>query len=287
MRYSAIVPSPFTFDVLPIAKRTVAVATLAAAWGSRRSNHLLKGFDPSARTYSRTVSVIAEIVTYKYLWGKPSFIAPTREASHCRETRWRTADEMPDPYLIFALTWLVGDVPAERLREQPVEAQFAALSERRQADGHSLVPGFRRRPVGAEQPVPPRQIKAEVAVGLARRDRMMHAVHVGRHHDQAQHAVEPGRHRHVAVVEQRGGVEHHLEHKDRDRRNAKSDHHRDLDQHGKQDFDRMKPHAGGHVDVEVGVMHAMQAPQQRHHMERDVLRVDREIEGEESQQRGE
>ena len=46
MRYSAIVPSPFTFDVLPIAKRTVAVATLAAAWGIEAVEPPPKGVRP-------------------------------------------------------------------------------------------------------------------------------------------------------------------------------------------------------------------------------------------------
>src|ERR1043165_5496932 len=39
--------------------------------------------------------------------------------------------------------------------------------------------GRGRGPISAEQPVPPGQVEAEVAVGLARRDRMMHQVHVG------------------------------------------------------------------------------------------------------------
>ena len=40
-------------------------------------------------------------------------------------------------------------------------------------------------PVGAEQPVPPRQIEAEIAVGLMAHDRMVHAMHVGRDHASA------------------------------------------------------------------------------------------------------
>ena len=40
----------------------------------------------------------------------------------------------------------------------------------------------------------------------------------------------------------------------------------------------MEAHAGGHVEVEVGVMHAVQPPQHRHGMEQHVLQVDGEVE---------
>ena len=53
---------------------------------------------------------------------------------------------------------------------------------------------------------------------------------------------------------------------------------RELDQHRQQDLDRMKARAGGHVEVEIGVMHPVQAPQQRHRVEHDVLQVDGKIE---------
>ena len=66
----------------------------------------------------------------------------------------------------------------------------ARIAELLDADGHALVAGRGLGAVGAEQPVPPRQIEAEIAVGLARHDRVVHAVHVGRHDDPAQHAVE-------------------------------------------------------------------------------------------------
>ena len=59
--------------------------------------------------------------------------------------------------------------------------------------------GSRLRPIGAEQVIPPGQVEAEIAVGLAYDDRMMHPVHIRRHNDPAQHSVEPGRHAHVAV----------------------------------------------------------------------------------------
>ena len=39
----------------------------------------------------------------------------------------------------------------------------------------------------------------------------------------------------------------------------------------------MKARPGGHVEIEVGVVHAVQAPQGRHGMKHDVLKIDGEI----------
>ena len=137
--------------------------------------------------------------------------------------------------------------------------------------------------VGAEQAIPPRQVEAEVAVGLARGDRVVHAVHVRRHHDPAQHAVEPGRHAHVAVVEHGGGVEQHLEGQHGDRWRAQRGDHAELDAHREQDLDRVEARARGHVELQVRVMHAVQPPQRGDRVEKHVLQVDGEIEGDHGQ----
>jgi rhodanese-related sulfurtransferase len=79
------------------------------------------------------------------------------------------------------------------------------------ADRHGLVACLRLSPIRAEQPVPPRDIEPEIAVRLARQNRMVDAVHVGRDDEPAQHAVESHRQADVAVVEHRVGVEQHLE----------------------------------------------------------------------------
>ena len=46
----------------------------------------------------------------------------------------------------------------------------------------------------------------------------------------------------------------------------------------KQDLDRVKAHARGHVEFQIGVMHAMQPPQRRHGMKQHMLQVDRKVE---------
>ena len=39
----------------------------------------------------------------------------------------------------------------------------------------------------------------------------------------------------------------------------------------------MEPGPSGHIEIEVGMMHAVQAPQRRHGMEHDVLQIDGKI----------
>ena len=46
----------------------------------------------------------------------------------------------------------------------------------------------------------------------------------------------------------------------------------------------MEAHTGRHVDVEIGVMHPMQSPQQRHFVKKHVLQIDRKIERKEAEQ---
>src|SRR5262249_5862272 len=86
-----------------------------------------------------------------------------------------------------------GNVVAERLRQQAIHAQLPWIAKDRQPHRHARVPRFRRRAISPEHAIPPRQIEAEVAVGLEAQDGMVHAVHVGRHNHKAQQAVEPRR----------------------------------------------------------------------------------------------
>ena len=82
-------------------------------------------------------------------------------------------------------------VIAERLRQHAVKALLAGIAELIDADGHADMAGLRLVAVGSEQAIPPGQVEAEVAVGLARLDRVVDPVHVRGHDDPAQNAVEP------------------------------------------------------------------------------------------------
>ena len=57
---------------------------------------------------------------------------------------------------------------AQRLNQHPVEPEVTARAELLDPDLHALVPLGGLSDVGAEQPVPPRQVEAVVRVGLAR-----------------------------------------------------------------------------------------------------------------------
>ncbi len=79
------------------------------------------------------------------------------------------------------------------------------------------------------------------------------------------------------MVEQGAGTEKELEHEDGERRSSERGDHPELQEHRKHDLEGMEPRARGHVHVQVGVMHAMQPPQNRHGMKEDVLEVNGEI----------
>ena len=65
----------------------------------------------------------------------------------------------------------------EGLNEQVVDVLVLFLAKLRDTDGHVLVAGLGLRTVRTTQVVPPRQAKAEVAVGLFSDDGMVHAMH--------------------------------------------------------------------------------------------------------------
>src|SRR5207248_665681 len=51
----------------------------------------------------------------------------------------------------------------------------------------------------------------------------------------------------------------------------------ELDQHGEEDFARMKPRTRGDVYIDVGMMHTVQAPENRYRVKQHMLQVDGEI----------
>ena len=132
------------------------------------------------------------------------------------------------------------------------------------AEHHALVAGRGLVAVGPEQPVPPRQVEAEVAVRFAPLDRVVHAVHLGRDDQPAQHAHRAGAAvRTLRVVEHRGCVQQHLEDEHADGMRAERDDHRELDGERQHDLERMEAHARRHVELEVRMVHAVQPPEPR------------------------
>src|SRR5262245_27843513 len=107
---------------------------------------------------------------------------------------------------------------------------------------------------------------------------MMDAMHVRRHDKPAQDPIDLRRHADVAVVEHRGRIEQDLEDQHGRRGCPECCDDGEFDRRRQQDLDRVKTHAGGHVELEVGMMHAMQPPQRGHGVKEDVLEIDREVE---------
>ena len=146
-------------------------------------------------------------------------------------------------------------------------------------DHHALVPQPRLIPVGAEDAVPPGQAEAEVAVGLVVLHRVMHAVHVRRHQQPAQHPVHPPGQAEIAVIEHGGGIENDLEQDHPGQRRPQQQDGGELDQHRQDDLDGMEARPGGHIVIQIGMMNAMEAPQQGHRVNHDMLQVDHQVHG--------
>ena len=138
----------------------------------------------------------------------------------------------------------------------------------------------RLRTVSAEQAIPPGQVEAEIAIGLLPVDRVVNAMHLGRHDDEAQHAIKPRRQADIAVVEHGRGVEQHLEDQHGQRRRAEHQDGGELDDHREDNLARMEAQPGGDIEFQIRVVHTMQPPQQRHGMKDHMLTVDRQIEQE-------
>ena len=164
------------------------------------------------------------------------------------------------------------------MQQHPVQMQLSGLAEGIETDRHAVVPERGLRPVSAEQPVPPGQVETEIAVGFGRDVGMVDPVHVRRHDDPAQRPVEPQGQAHIAVIEHGGAVQQYLENQHGHGRRPDDDNGGQLEQHRKQDLDRMEAGAGRHVEIQVGMVHAVQPPQRRHGVKHDVLEIDDQIE---------
>ena len=110
---------------------------------------------------------------------------------------------------------------------------------------------------------------------------MMHAMHVGR--DDEQGAKTRSSHAGSAILAWLNMAQALRITSNRNTASGEAPsgtHHHDLPQHRQRDLDRVKAHRRGHVDVAVGVMHLMQAPEQRHLVRDEMLRPDGEVERE-------
>lgn len=168
--------------------------------------------------------------------------------------------------------------------EQVVLPRVAELGE---ADGHFFMTEDRLGAVGAEDAVPPGEVESEIAVCFADGDRVMHPVHIRGDHQQPEIPVEFYRQFQVAVVEHGSAVQDNLKDDHGQHRGAEGGDDGHFDDHADQDFNGMKAQAGGDIDVQIGMMHHVQAPEQRHRMEHDMLEIDHQIQDQDADKHAE
>src|SRR6516165_11757056 len=97
--------------------------------------------------------------------------------------------------------WISTRETPKWLQQHPVEPQLAGLAELLNANNHPFMAGGGLIAIGAEQAIPPRQVEAEIAVGLIHDDRVMHAMHFRRDYQPSQIAIDTGGNTDIAMVE--------------------------------------------------------------------------------------
>ena len=88
------------------------------------------------------------------------------------------------------------------------------------------------------------------------------------------------------MVEHGGGIEQNFKKEDAEGRRADGGDRTKFDGQREENFDRMKARASSDIDIEVGVVHAMEPPKDRLVMKKPVLEVDDEVEYENGSNNG-
>jgi hypothetical protein len=112
---------------------------------------------------------------------------------------------------------------------------------------------------------------------------MMHAVHIWRDNQGPKHAIHLARQGHIGVIELGKRIERDLEEKGRPGWKAERDDHGPFPDKGDENFRRMKPQGGHHIDVRVGMVHPVHSPENGYPVHRNMLRPHCKVEDEESQ----
>src|SRR3990167_5670038 len=95
---------------------------------------------------------------------------------------------------------------------------------------------------------------------------MMNTMHIGSDDKPSQIPVKFRRKKNIAVIEHRGGVEQNLENDHRYGRSSDNKDNRKFYGHGKQYLNCVKAGARGDIEVQVCLVHAMEAPERRNCM---------------------
>ncbi len=140
--------------------------------------------------------------------------------------------------------------------------------------------GFGLSAVGAEEPVPNREVESEIAVGFGSDNGVVHTMHVRCDDQPAKQPLEACRDEDIAVVEHGGGVEQKFEEKHTQSRRSDGGDRAKFDGQREENLHGMEARARCDIDIQIGVVHAMEPPKDRLVMKGPVLEVNHQIEHE-------
>src|SRR4029453_5992022 len=99
---------------------------------------------------------------------------------------------------------------------------------------------------------------------------MMNAVHPRSYNDQIQNAFELDRQPPVGMMKQGLGFKDDKKNEEHYRSDAEDHHCKRKKSDGKNHLAEMEPRSRAHVEVEIGMMHVMKSPEERHHVIRPM-----------------
>ena len=79
----------------------------------------------------------------------------------------------------MTVDWLPARISDKGKNQEPKQGQFFRVTKLGQSNGHAFMALRRLIAIGAEKPVPPRQIEPVITVGFADDYGVMHPVHIG------------------------------------------------------------------------------------------------------------
>ena len=109
-------------------------------------------------------------------------------------------------------------------------------------------------------------------------DGMMYPMHVRRDHKESQYPINSDRQPDIAMVEHAGGIKKHLEEDHRYGRSPQHMHSGHLNAHGQEYLDGMETNPGSDIKIEIGMVYPVETPKGRNGMKHGMLKIDDEIE---------
>jgi hypothetical protein len=143
---------------------------------------------------------------------------------------------------------------------------------------HAFVALHRLGLIGTHEAVPPGEIKTKIAIMFLDHDGMVDAVHLRRDHEESQNLIESLRQLDIAMVEHAGRIEEHFKEDYGYSRGPQNYYGCHLNAHGQEYLERVETNPGGDIEIEVCMVHSMEAPEKRQRVKHGVLEIDNEVE---------